>query len=194
LNKTVGLWISDKQDAFVTGIAAEFPGVPHRYCDNHFLRDLAKPVWAGDSHSEVQMRRKVRGLRKVEQAALQRRSAAAPEGRAGDDVEATETMIAGPADAPPDESDSAGAVVLDYCAAVRGILNSDQGGPLQPPGLIMAEALNEVRESIGRNLDAKKGGSRRSNWAAWPAASTGDWTMSKPSKSRSESMSRTSRR
>ncbi len=28
LNKTVGLWISDKQDAFVTGIAAEFPDVP----------------------------------------------------------------------------------------------------------------------------------------------------------------------
>src|SRR5512140_2247420 len=42
LNKTVGLWISDKQDAFVTGIAAEFPDVPHRYCDNHFLRDVAK--------------------------------------------------------------------------------------------------------------------------------------------------------
>ena len=31
LNKTVSLWISDKQDAFVTGIATEFPGVPHRY-------------------------------------------------------------------------------------------------------------------------------------------------------------------
>ena len=37
---------------FVTGIAAEFPGVPHRYCDNHFLRDLAKPVLEGDSHSK----------------------------------------------------------------------------------------------------------------------------------------------
>ena len=47
LDKTVALWISDKQDAFVTGIAAEFPGVPHRYCDNHFLRDLAKPVLGG---------------------------------------------------------------------------------------------------------------------------------------------------
>jgi hypothetical protein len=194
LNKTVGLWISDKQDAFVTGVAAEFPGVPHRYCDNHFLRDLAKPVSEADSHAKVQMRRKVRGLRKIEQAVLQRQSAAAPEGRAGDDAEATVTMIAGPADAPPDESDSAGAVVLDYCAAVRGILNSDQGGPLRPPGLIMAEALDEVRESIGRNLGAKKGCSRRSNSAAWPAASTGDWTMSEPSKSRSESMSRTSRR
>ena len=102
MNKTVGLWISDKQDAFVTGIAAEFPGVPHRYCDNHFLRDLAKPVSEADSHAKVQMRRKVRGLRKIEQAVLQRQGAAVPEGLAGDDAEATVTVIAGPADAPPD--------------------------------------------------------------------------------------------
>ena len=59
--------------------------------------------------------------------------------------------------------DSAAAVVLDYCAAVRGILNDDQGGPLHPPGLRMAEGLGQVRESIQRNLDAKKGGSPRSN-------------------------------
>src|SRR5262249_44323656 len=61
LGAPVGLWISDKQDAFVTGIAAEFPDVPHRYCDNHFLRDLAKPVLEADSHAKVQMRKKVRG-------------------------------------------------------------------------------------------------------------------------------------
>jgi len=54
-------------------------------------------------------------------------------------------------------------VVLDYCAAVRGVLNNDQGGPLHPPGLQMAEALDEVRQSIQRGLAAKKGGSRRSN-------------------------------
>ena len=77
LNKTVSLWISDKQDAFVTGIAAEFPGVPHRYCDNHFLRDLAKPVLEADSHAKVQMRHKVRGLRKIEQAVLKRQNAEA---------------------------------------------------------------------------------------------------------------------
>jgi hypothetical protein len=31
LGTTVALWVSDRQDAFVTGIAAEFPDVPHRY-------------------------------------------------------------------------------------------------------------------------------------------------------------------
>ena len=77
LGKPVGLWLSDKQDAFVTGIAAEFPDVPHRYCDNHFLRDVAKPVLEADSHAKVQMRKKVRGLRKIEQAVLKRHDVAA---------------------------------------------------------------------------------------------------------------------
>lgn len=54
LGKKVALWLSDRQDAFVTGIATEFPGVPHRYCGNHFLRDVAKPVLEADSHAKVQ--------------------------------------------------------------------------------------------------------------------------------------------
>jgi hypothetical protein len=72
----------------------------------------------------------------------------------------TETALR--VDPPSAEDDPVGDVILDYCAAVRGILNDDQGGPLDPPGLRMADALDEVRQSIQRNLDAKKGGSRRS--------------------------------
>jgi hypothetical protein len=99
------------------------------------------------------MRKKVRGLRGIERSVLEHRQESAPEGppRAADKAEAAI------------EDDPAGDVVLDYCATVRGILNNDQGGPLHPPGLQMAEALGEVRESIGRNLDARKGASRRSN-------------------------------
>ena len=164
LGKPVALWISDKQDAFVTGIAAEFPAVPHRYCDNHFLRDLAKPVLEADSHAKVQMRKKVRGLRGIEQSVLTHRRDSAPvepPPPPGSESVVTETLVS--ADPSPAEDDPAGDVVLDYCAAVRGILNNDQGGPLDPPGLRMADALDEVRQSIQRNLAAKKGGSRRSN-------------------------------
>jgi len=165
LGKPVALWMSDKQGAFVTGIAAEFPDVPHRYCDNHFLRDLAKPVTEADSHAKVQMRRKVRGLRAIEPAVLQRQGAE-PKGDLGpDDRGITATASAGPADLPPAVVDPAGGVVLAYCAAVRGILNDDQGGPLHPAGVRMAEALGEVGASIRRDLDEKKGGSRRSNSA-----------------------------
>ncbi len=141
LGKPVQPWMSDKQDAFVTGIAAEFPEVPHRYCANHFLRDLAEPVPEADSHAKVQMRKEVRGLGSIEVAVL--------------DQEPTATDDPRVATPPPD---GAGEVVLDDCCAVRGILNDDQGGPLHPPGLGMAQALVEVSQSLGRNLEAKQGG------------------------------------
>jgi hypothetical protein len=189
LGKPVALWLSDKQDAFVTGIAAEFPDVPHRYCDNHFLRDLAQPVLEADSHAKVQMRKKVRGLRTIEQAVLAR-----PEAEPKEDLTpaAPEATVPAPAvtDRSPAEVDPVGSVVLDYCAAVRGILNDDQGGPLHPPGLRMAEALTEVHASLQRNMGAKKGGSRRSNSAAWPTASGVGWTRSRNSKRSSETTSR----
>jgi hypothetical protein len=170
LEKPVALWLSDRQDAFVTGIAAEFPDVPHRYCDNHFLRDVAKPVTEADGHAKVQMRRKVRGLRMIEQAALARQKAP-PSKDLGPDAPVTTPATV--ANRPPAVVDPAAGLVLEYCAAVRGILNDDQGGPLEPSGLRMAEALGEVDASIQRNLAAKKGGSRRSNSGVCRAASRG---------------------
>lgn len=145
LGKPVKLWMSDKQDAFVTGIAEEFPGISHRYCANHFLRNLAKPVLEADSHAKVQMRKKVRGLRSIERAVQEQKPLATEEARDGSPP-------------PPDDGSE---VVLDYCGAVRGILNDSQGGPLQPPGLRMADALGEVRQSLERSLGAKKGGEPR---------------------------------
>jgi hypothetical protein len=186
LGVSVGLWLSDKQDAFVKGIAAEFPDVPHRYCDNHFLRDVAKPVLEADSHAKVRMRTKVRGLRTIEQAVLRRRKA-----RVGPTPETESvTDTAAVTDPVPTAADPAGSVVLDYCAAVRGILNDDQGGPLHPPGVRMAEALTEVEESLRRDLGAEKGGSRRSNSAASPAASGRGSTRSRKNNGSSETTSR----
>ncbi len=194
LGLPVQLWLSDKQDAFVTGIAAEFAGVAHRYCANHFLRDLAKPMLQADSHAKVQMRSKVRGLRGIEREILQgQRSAVAATATvtatdevvkdapavaevavtaAGASAPAVVSIVAAPA-AAVDSTAAAmtitvtgnvdplaerSEVVLDYCSVVRGILNDDQGGPLHPPGLRMAEALAEVRASLQRNLDADRGG------------------------------------
>jgi hypothetical protein len=178
LGKRVILWISDKQDAFVKGIAAEFPEVPHRYCDNHFLRDVAKPVLEADSHAKVQMRKKVRGLRGIEQTVLKERNHTTEVEEQSQALPHSSVVIeeTNPENAPLAEEAPAGDVILKYCAVVRGILNDDQGGPLHPPGLRMAEALGEVRESIQRNLDEKKGGPQKSNSTAWPAALTGVWT------------------
>src|SRR3954452_9223375 len=199
LGKPVALWLSDRQDAFVTGIAAEFPEVPHRYCQNHFLRDLAKPMLEADSHAKVQMRKKVRGLRAIEKQVLADRRQARtepesvsvpPAGPADRDAPAAAEPAAGdsPAGITP-AADGADQVVLDYCAAVRGILNDDQGGPLHPPGLRMAEALGEVHESLQRNLAAKKGGAPRSNCPSSGVASAVACRPSPKSTSRSRSRS-----
>lgn len=183
LGKPVLSWMSDKQDAFVKGLAAEFPEVPHRYCQNHFLRDLAKPVLEQDSHAKVKMRSKIRGLRAIEREVLEQQQAAPQCPTASSDF--CEERPASPA---------AGEVVLEYCAAVRGILNDDQGGPLHPPGLRMAAALQEVNASLQRNLAAKKGGLRRTKSNGSRATSAGDLPTSKRSRNKSAATSATCRR
>ena len=70
LGKPVRAWVSDKQDAFVTGLAKVFPQVPHRLCKIHFVRALAKETRADDGRAKVTMRKKVRGLRAIERAVL----------------------------------------------------------------------------------------------------------------------------
>ena len=202
LGKPVELWMSDKQDAFLKGIEAEFPDTPHRYCQNHFLGDLAKPMLEADSHAKVQMRKKVRGLRDIEKQVLEDRrkaqeqaesvpdnSAAALTASSGSAAAVTQPSEALRAAGSKPAEDEAGHVVLDYCAGVRGILNDDQGGPLHPPGIRMASALQEVRDSLQRNLDAKKGGAARSSYASSRAASTGGCKPPVRSKSRSKSTS-----
>lgn len=139
LGKPVRAWVSDKQDAFVTGIAALFPGIPHRYCQNHFLRDVAEAVLELDSSAKVTMRAKVRGLRAIEREILE-------------EQQSTEQVVT-------QKSDTAEKVAMDYCTAVRGILNKNQGGPLDPPGLRMADSLSDVRASIQASLDAGVAGS-----------------------------------
>jgi hypothetical protein len=139
LNKPIRGWISDKQEAFVTMIAEECPNVPHRYCQNHFLRDLAKLVLEKDSHAKVHMRRKVRGLRTMEKETL---------AELDQEPHDSEGFT-------PEQQQYAADIVLDYCAAIRGILNDNHGGPLRPPGLRMAEALEAVSLSLERNLKAR---------------------------------------
>lgn len=145
LRLNVVLWISDKQDAFLKCARAEFPGVPHRYCENHFFRDFAKPVLDLDSTAKTKMRAKIRGLRALEREILEAREAAARPSSAG---RKRRSSLAG----------ASGDVVLDYCSAVRGILNDNHGGPAHPAGLRMMEALGDVQKSLGRVASSGKVG------------------------------------
>ena len=136
LNKPVRGWVSDKQEAFVVTIAAEFPNAPHRYCTNHFLRDLAKLMLDQDSHAKVHMRRKSRGLRTIEKESLTARDRPRQEG----------ALLS------REQRQYAAQIVLEYCSAVRGILNDNHGGPFTPPGWRMANALETICHSLERKL------------------------------------------
>jgi hypothetical protein len=148
LNLKVVLWISDKQDAFLKCIAEEFSGVPHRYCENHFFRDLAKPVLDMDSTAKKTMRGKIGGLRALEREVLEAQQAdASPRAPSPDDRDKT-WLLAG----------ESGDVVLDYCRVVRGILNDNHGGPYHPAGVRMRKALCDVQESLDRVASSGKFG------------------------------------
>jgi hypothetical protein len=100
----------------------------------------------------------VRGLRAIEKTVLEHRRGVAEGPVPVTAPGSTAATAGGPGASGWGGNPSADAVVLRYCEAVRGILNDDQGGPLHPPGMRMAEGLGQVRESIRRNWDAKKGG------------------------------------
>src|SRR5215475_7205142 len=127
VGKPVRAWMSDKQDAFVTAIADEFVGVPHRYCHNHFLRDVAQPVLDMDSQAKVKMRSKVRGLRAIERRVLaDRRQAATPdpplpqESPQGDGTPCIDPSEAATAAPCAPGALSLARLVFNWCVARRG--------------------------------------------------------------------------
>ena len=103
-----------------------------------------------DSHANVQIRKKVRGLRGIERLVLkQRRQRIKEESQAlpqfsivieAVNVDQFSIVIeAVNADnAPLAEEEPSGDVILEYCTVVRGILNYDQGVPLHSLSLRMA--------------------------------------------------------
>lgn len=157
VDQPVRAWMSAQPAACVTAMAEEGGGVPHRYGPKHFLRDVAQPVVAMDRQAQVKRRRKGRGLRALERRVLaDRRQATPPDPpRPPDSPQGDATPWRDPSDvaapcppgglglAPPGHApgaDEAGAGVLGYGAAVRGMLHDRQGGPLRPPGVRMREA------------------------------------------------------
>jgi hypothetical protein len=64
--------VSDGQHSIRKAVAEVFPGVPHQLCQFHFLREAAKPIYEADRHAKVQLKKKVRGVRKIERAVEER--------------------------------------------------------------------------------------------------------------------------
>lgn len=58
--------VSDGQHSIRKAVAKALPGVPHQLCQFHYLREAAKPIYEADRHAKVGLKKKVRGVRKIE--------------------------------------------------------------------------------------------------------------------------------
>ena len=96
--------------------------MPHQLCHFHYLREAAKPISEADRHAKKELKKRVRGIRKIERAAEQK----AEEGE--DDAEAE--------------------VVRGYCAAVRAALTDDGLPPLAASGLKLHDRLSRIAASL----------------------------------------------
>jgi hypothetical protein len=71
--------VSDGQTSIRNAVKKALDGVPHQLCHFHYLREAATPAYEADRHIEVQLKKKVRGIRPIERGV---------EGRADDEAEA----------------------------------------------------------------------------------------------------------
>lgn len=59
--------ISDGQRSIRLAVKQEFPMVPHQLCHFHFLRNIARPISEMDRALKVDLKKKVRGIKPIEQ-------------------------------------------------------------------------------------------------------------------------------
>jgi hypothetical protein len=114
--------VSDGQESIRKAVAQALEGVPHQLCHFHYLREAAEPIYEADRHAKKELKKRVRGIRKIERTAEK----GADEGE--DDAEAE--------------------IVRGYCAAVRAALTDDGLPPLAASGLKLQDRLSRIAASL----------------------------------------------
>jgi Transposase, Mutator family len=114
--------VTDGQDSLRKAVKKALPGVPHQLCQFHYLREAAKPISEADRHAKKELKKRVRGIRKIERQAEK--------------------------EAEADENDEEAEIVRGYCAAVRAALTDDGLPPLAASGLKLHDRLNQIAASL----------------------------------------------
>jgi Transposase, Mutator family len=114
--------VTDGQESLRKAVAKALPGVPHQLCQFHYLREAAKPIYEADRHAKKELKKRVRGIRKIERQAEKK--------------------------AERDEDDEEAEIVHGYCAAVRAALTDDGLPPLSASGLKLHDRLSRIAASL----------------------------------------------
>src|SRR3954466_1491932 len=101
--------ISDGQESIRNAVKQALKRVPHQLCQFHYLREAAQPISEADRHAKKELKKHVRGIRRIERQAEK-------QAESGQDDEEAE-------------------IVRGDCAAVRAALTDDGLPPLAASGL-----------------------------------------------------------
>ena len=64
--------VSDAQKPIRLAVQEVLPDVPHQLCHFHYLKEVAKPITAADSHAKTEFKKYVRGVREIERTVATR--------------------------------------------------------------------------------------------------------------------------
>ena len=112
--------VSDGQSSIRKAVAQALPEVAHGLCHFHYLHEAAKPIYEADRHAKKELKKRVRGVRKLERTLSKQ----------------------------PD--DGMNEVVEGYCQAVRAALSDDGRPPLDAAGLSLEKRLAAIEQSLER--------------------------------------------
>ena len=141
--------VSDKEKSLVPAIAEVFPGIPHQFCQTHFLSNVAEPLKQDDQELARAAKETVLALRKV-QRVIERRFPQVATGASS----AAPKPSAGAAAVEPDRATRDGralaeatvAAALARAGTTAGVVS---GRPItDPPGLKRFTRLGQVRAAI----------------------------------------------
>jgi hypothetical protein len=175
LGLRVAAVLSDKERGLVPAVGTVFPGIPHAFCQVHYLDNLATPIAQADEAMKVTLRQTIRAavgdqLRQehVEQPGILTMTGLLPSpvvaNAAGTDTPPAptaptpeETPLA-PAAPTPEETPPApaadpaaqerAAIVTDLQRRVRYLLTLKGRPPFRLAGLEMSARLSEVQECL----------------------------------------------
>ena len=115
--------VSDGQTSIRKAVARALPEVAHGLCHFHYLREAAKPIYEADRHAKKELKKRVRGVRKLERESSK------------------------------EANDSIKEVVEGYCQAVRAALTDDGYPPLNASGLTLQQRLSAIDHSLERVIE-----------------------------------------
>ena len=110
--------VSDGQHSIRKAVASALPEVAHGLCHFHYLREAAKPIYEADRQAKKELKKRVRGVRRIERSVS------------------------------PEPEGGMNEVVEGYCQAVRAALTDDGHPPLDAAGLTLHKRLSAIDESL----------------------------------------------